>query len=116
MDSAGIVLSENVGKLPILFVAIEQFCNFTILLVELDDEDIASYPDLKDFCKSIRVNNKMVYALAEPDTDYLLRKEREYLDKWYNYCKEKDSFDELSPESHNEAYNKAYARYLDDPS
>lgn len=86
-----------------------------IKLVELDDEDIASYPDLKDFCKSIHVNNKMVCALDGPDMDYLSRKEREYLDKWYNYCKEKDSLDELSPESHDEAYNKAYARYLDDP-
>ena len=31
MDSAGIVLLENVGKLQILFVAIEQFCSFAIL-------------------------------------------------------------------------------------
>ena len=62
-----------------------------IKLVELEEEDIDSYPDLRNFYNSIRVQDQMVYALAEPDMDYLSRKECEYLDKWYNYCKDKDS-------------------------
>ena len=37
------------------------------------------------------------------------------VNKWYNYCKDKDSKKELSPESHDEAYTKAYTRYKDDP-
>jgi hypothetical protein len=86
-----------------------------IKLVELEDDDINSYPDLKSFYKSIRVQNQMVYALAKPDMDYLSKKECEYLDKWYNYCKDKDSITELSPESHDEAYERAYARYKEDP-
>jgi hypothetical protein len=85
-----------------------------IKLAELK-EDINSYPDLKGFFKSIRVQNQSVYALKEPDMDYLSKKECEYLDKWYNYCKDKDSKIELSPESHDEAYKKAYARYMEDP-
>ena len=86
-----------------------------IKIVELEDEDQGSYPDLKEFCDSIRVQNQMVFACGVPDMDYLSRKECEYLDKWYNYCKEKDSVNELSPESHDEAYDEAYARYLKDP-
>lgn len=86
-----------------------------IKLVEYKEDDIDSYPDLKNFFNSIRVQNQLVYALAEPDMDYLSKKECEYLDKWCNYCKDKDSRTELSPESHDEAYQKAYARYKEDP-
>jgi hypothetical protein len=45
-----------------------------IKLVELEDDDINSYPDLKSFYKSIRVQNQMVYALKKPDMDYLSKK------------------------------------------
>ena len=45
-----------------------------IKLVELEEEDIDSYPDLRNFYNSIRVQDQMVYALAEPDMDYLSRK------------------------------------------
>lgn len=38
-----------------------------IKLVELEGEDIDSYPDLRNFYNSIRVQDQMVYALAEPD-------------------------------------------------
>lgn len=86
-----------------------------IKLVELENADVDSYPDLKDFCSSIRVKEQMVYASVEPDMDYLSRKECEYLDKWYDYCKDKDSKKELSLESHDAAYQTAYARYKDDP-
>ena len=86
-----------------------------IKLVEQGEEDIDLYPDLKDFYRSIRIQNQLVYALAEPDMDYLSKKECEYLDRWYNHCKDKDSKTELSPESHDEAYTKAYARYQEDP-
>jgi len=86
-----------------------------IKLVELEEEDIESYPDLKGFFNSIRVHNQLVFALKEPDMDYLSKKECEYLDRWYSYCKDKDSKNELSPESHDEAYNRAFARYKEDP-
>ena len=84
-------------------------------LVELNAEDIESYPDRKNFFSSIRVDNQVVYALEAPDMDYLSKKECQYLDKWYEYCKDKDSKSELSPESHDEAYDKAFARYREDP-
>lgn len=86
-----------------------------IKLVELEEEDAESYPDLKSFLASIRVHNQLVYALTAPDMEYLSKKECECLDKWYNYCKDKDSKSELSPESHDAAYEKAYARYREDP-
>lgn len=86
-----------------------------IKLVELEEEDIESYPDLKNFFSSIRVHNQLVFALQEPDMDYMSKKECEYLDKWFLYCKDKDSKNELSPESHDEAYNRAFARYQEDP-
>lgn len=86
-----------------------------INLVELEEEGIESYPDLKNFFNSIRVKDQLVFALTEPDMDYLSKKECEYLDKWYEYCKDKDSKTELSPESHDAAYEKAYARYKEDP-
>jgi hypothetical protein len=67
------------------------------------------------FRNSIRVVDQKVFAIAEPDMDYLSQKECEYLDKWFVYCKEKDSKTELSPESHDKAYDIAYARFLEDP-
>jgi hypothetical protein len=67
------------------------------------------------FRNSIRVVNQKFFAIAEPDMDYLSQKECEYLDKWFVYCKEKDSKTELSPESHDKAYDIAYARFLEDP-
>ncbi len=86
-----------------------------IKLVELQDEDINQYPDLTEFAQSIRIDNQLVIAIQQPNMDYLSKKECECLDKWYEYCKNKDSIDELSPESHDEAYNKAWERYQLDP-
>lgn len=86
-----------------------------IKLVELKDCDIDEYPDLKEFANAIAVDNQLVFAKKQPDMDYLSVKECENLDKWYEYCKDKDSIDELSPESHDQAYLDAYARYLRDP-
>lgn len=45
-----------------------------IKLVEFKEDDIDSYPDLKNFFNSIRVQNQLVYALAEPDMDYLSKR------------------------------------------
>ena len=45
--------------------------NKVIKLVEFENDDMDSYPDLRGFCPSIRVKEQMVYALAEPDMDYL---------------------------------------------
>ena len=86
-----------------------------IKLVELQEEDIDEYPDLKEFADAIRIENQLVFARCNPDMDYLSKKECEYLDKWYELCKDKDSKEELSPESHDEAYQKAWARYTLDP-
>lgn len=85
-----------------------------VKLVELE-EGADAYPDLKDFCNSIRVENQMVFALCEPDMDYLSKKECECLDKWYSFCRDKDSKTDLSPLSHDDAYEKAYERYIKDP-
>lgn len=85
-----------------------------VKLVELDD-DIESYPDLTDFCGSIRVENQFVFAKKEPDMDYLSNKECECLDKWHDFCKDKESMSDLSPLSHDGAYEKAFNRYVNDP-
>lgn len=86
-----------------------------IKLVELGDEDIESYPDLRGFFASICVREQKLFARELPDLDYLSKKERECLDKWYRYCKDRDSKGELSSESHDVAYNKAYERFQKDP-
>jgi hypothetical protein len=100
--------ARNFGPVPALF-------NKVIKLVELEGDDIDSYPYLENFFNTIRVQDKLVYALAKPDMDYLSKKECECIDKWCNYCNDKDSKTKLSPESHDEAYEKAYARYKEDP-
>lgn len=86
-----------------------------IKLVEQQEEAWTEYPDLKQFGESIHVVNQLVYAVREPDMDYLSNKERDCLDKWYAYCKDKDSIKELSPESHDTAYTDAYQRSLQNP-
>ena len=86
-----------------------------IKMVELEEDNVESWPDLKDFCLSIRVDGKIVYAIKTPDMDYLSRKECQCLDKWYAYCKDKDSKTQLSPESHDKAYERAIKEYKDDP-
>jgi hypothetical protein len=79
-------------------------------------EPLRGKADLRAFARSIRVDtNQHVFALHEPDTDYLSVKEREYLDKWIDNCREKDSLKELSPESHDQAYETAWQAYQDDP-
>ena len=70
------------------------------------------YPDLMGFRNSIRVVDQKVFAIAEPDMDYLSQKECEYLDKWFVYCKEKDSKTELSPESHDKGEKELIATEL----
>lgn len=57
----------------------------------------------------------MVYSVRECDMDYLSNKERQCLDKWIDYCRDKDSKKELSPESHDAAYDSAWQAYQDDP-
>ena len=71
--------------------------------------------DLESFCLSIKVQNSLVFALAEPDTDYLSKKECAILDKWCEDCREKDSIKELSPLSHDDAYKEAYKNSQLDP-
>ncbi len=82
--------------------------------VELNDDEEECI-DLKSFEESIAVRNQLVFAMKEPDMDYLSKKECQCLDKWYDYCKDKDSKKELSPESHDEAYETAFKRMQKDP-
>ena len=86
-----------------------------IKLVERQDEEIELYPDLAEFAESIWIENQRVYAKLTPNMDYLSKKECEYLGKWYEICKDKDSKEELSPESHDRAYQEAWQRYKIDP-
>ena len=79
-------------------------------------ESFSDLGNLKSFSKSIRVDeNQRVFSLQEPDTDYLSRKECECLDRWIDYCRDKDSIKVLSPESHDAAYEAAWKAYQDDP-
>lgn len=100
--------ARNYGPVPAL-------SDKVIKLVELQSEDMDNYPDLRGFVDSIRVENQLVYAQKEPDLDYLSKMERACLDKWYEYCKDKDSIKELSPESHDSAYLRAVERSKEDP-
>ena len=79
-------------------------------------ESLRGHNDLKTFAGAIRVDeNQFVFALQDADTDYLSGKERQCLDKWIEYCRDKDSLKELSPESHDAAYEAAWQAYQDDP-
>ena len=70
---------------------------------------------MKSFADSIKVENQLVYGVQQPDIDYLSVKERQNLDYWIEYCRDKDSIKELSPESHDKAYKAAWKAYKDDP-
>lgn len=100
--------ARNYGPVPSL-------SDKVIKLVELQDDNSESYPDLLMFVQSIRVEDKKVFAINKPDMDYLSSKECQCLDKWFNYCKNKDSVTELSPESHDSAYKAACKRSAKDP-
>jgi len=79
-------------------------------------ESLRNRDDLKPFSLAIKVDkNQRVFSLQEPDLDYLSGKERKCLDKWIEYCYDKDSIKELSPESHDAAYDAAWSAYQDDP-
>lgn len=93
---------------------IPAFSDKVIKTVETN-ESIQGKSDLKSFAASIKVDNQLVYGLVEPNVDYLSVKERQCLDKWIDYCRDKDSVKELSPESHDQAYEEAWKAYQDDP-
>ena len=90
------------------------FSDKVIKTVETHDR-LHGKSDLKTFVDSIKVEDQLVYGLKEPDMDYLPLKERQCLDKWIDYCHDKDSVKELSPESHDKAYEEAWKAYQDDP-
>lgn len=100
--------ARNFGPVPSL-------SDKVIKLVEFQTDINEEYPDLKRFANSIRIENQLVYGKKKPNLDYLSVIERECLDKWYLYCKDKDSIKELSPESHDKAYRKALKRGKKDP-
>lgn len=78
-------------------------------------ERVSEKSDIKPFVASVKVQNQLVYGVQNPDIDYLSVKERQCLDHWIEYCRDKDSIKELSPESHDNAYKAAWKAYKDDP-
>ena len=72
-------------------------------------------PDMKSFSDSIIVKDQLVFGRKKAKSDFLSVKERQCLDKWIEYCRNKDSISELSPESHDKAYEEAWKAYQDDP-
>ena len=84
------------------------------VIKNVEDGVTDDFPDLKEFMESIRVVDKKVFALKQPDLDFIAKKEREYLDKWFNHCKDKDSF-VLSEESHDAVYYSVVERSKKDP-
>lgn len=84
------------------------------VIKNVEDGDCDEFPDLKDFMQSIRVENQIVFATKEPDLDYIAKKERECLDKWFDYCKDRESYD-LSEESHDSIYYEVIERAKKDP-
>lgn len=100
--------ARNYGPVPSL-------SDKVIKLVEFQSDVKEEYPDLRKFAGSIKVENQLVFGQKKPNLDYLSIIERECLDKWYAYCKDKDSIKELSPESHDKAYRKACKRGKKDP-
>lgn len=90
------------------------FSDKVIKTVEIH-ERMSAKSDMKPFAESIKVQNQLVYGIQNPDIDYLSVKERQCLDYWIEYCRDKDSIKELSPESHDDAYDAAWQAYQDDP-
>ena len=89
------------------------FSDRVIKTVENRDREATS--DMEYLISSIKIKKQMVYPVRECDMDYLSNKERQCLDKWIDYCRNKDSKKELSPESHDAAYDSAWQAYQDDP-
>ena len=89
------------------------FSDRVIKTVENHDRQATS--DMEVFVNSIKIKKQKVYPSRESDLDYISVKERQCLDKWIDYCRDKDSIKELSPESHDAAYDSAWQAYQDDP-
>ena len=101
-------------KFFVKYGPVPAFSDKVIKTVETHDR-FRGKSDIKSFADSIKVEGQLVYGLKEPDTLYLPMKERQCLDKWINYCRDKDSIKELSPKSHDQAYEEAWKLYQDDP-
>lgn len=84
------------------------------VIKNVEEGTSTDFPDLKEFMDSIKVVEQKVFALKQPDLDFIAKKEREYLDKWFEYCKDKKSYD-LSKESHDSVYHKVVERAKQDP-
>lgn len=96
------------------FGPVPAFSDKVIKTVENNDF-VRKSSDMKSLADSIRIVNQMVFPKHEADIDYLSAKERACIDKWIDYCRDKDSLKELSPESHDAAYDAAWKDYQDDP-
>lgn len=69
---------------------------------------------LKDTLKNFKIVNDTIYALTEPDMDYISIKDAEIIDKYVIYCNEK-SLEELRAEAKDFAVIKAINRCNQDP-
>ena len=96
------------------FGPVPAFSDKVIKIVETH-ERMSGKSEIKPFVESIKVENQLVNAVHSPNMDYLSVKERQCLDYWIEYCRNKDSIKELSPESHDKAYKAAWKAYKDDP-
>ncbi|MBQ1698176.1 MAG: SocA family protein [Bacteroidales bacterium] len=85
------------------------------VIKQVEDSEVNDYPDLANFEKGITVSNKIVRAIKKSDVDYISVKERKCLDKWFDFCKDKDSLSELSALSHDKAYQAVIDRMSSDP-
>lgn len=96
-----------------MYGPVPAFSDRVIKTVENRDREVTT--DMEAFVSSIKIKKQKVYPNCESEMDYLSVKERQCLDKWIEYCRDKDSMKELSPESHDEAYDAAWKAYQDDP-
>ena len=84
------------------------------VIKNVEEGSYNNFPDLKEFMDSIKVIDQKVFAQKKPDLDFIAKKEREYLDKWFDYCKDKESY-ALSDESHDSVYKSVVERAKLDP-
>lgn len=86
-----------------------------VKLVENGQKPDGDGNDLTEFLSSIKVDaNQIVYAVKQPDMDYISKMEQKQINETIAKYGQMDS-DELSSLSHDEAYNKAKKLMEDDP-
>ncbi len=84
------------------------------VLKNVENGDVKNGTDLYSFEKSIKIENQTVYAKLSADMSYISTMEKKCLDKWVDYCRNKNSID-LSKESHDKVYKRIIKRSENDP-